>query len=112
VREHEEKVKLAQDTVQGPVADSGEHGNEISGSIQGGSGVVVQWLTPGSDLGRRPAILSEISRSFSHSLQANAGTVLKLGHDRFLPYPFQLITHLSSFHSTLHSLCYWESTVK
>jgi len=29
---------------------------------------------------------------------------LKLGHDRFLPHPFQFIIHLSSFHLTLYSL--------
>jgi hypothetical protein len=28
-------------------------------------------------------------------------STLKLGHDRFLPHPFQCFIHLSSFHSTL-----------
>jgi hypothetical protein len=37
------------------------------------------------------------------------GYYLKLYHDCFLPNPFQFIIHLSSFHSTLHSLRYWNS---
>jgi hypothetical protein len=37
---------------------------------------------------------------------------LILGHDRFLPQPFQFVIHLSSSHSTLYSLSYWESVVK
>jgi hypothetical protein len=42
---------------------------------------------------RRPAILIEVSRGSPLSLQAN---VLKLGHDRFLPNPFQFInSHLA-----------------
>jgi len=39
-------------------------------------------------------------------------STLKLGHDRFLPNPFQFIIHLSPFHSTLYSLSYWKSVVK
>jgi hypothetical protein len=39
------------------------------------------------------AILSEVFRDFPHSLLADAGEVLRLGHDRFLP------NHHSSFNS-------------
>jgi hypothetical protein len=35
-------------------------------------------------------------------------TVLKLGHDRFLPYPFQLIIYLSPLHSKLHNMSCWK----
>jgi hypothetical protein len=37
---------------------------------------------------------------------------LKLRHDRFLPRPFQIIIHPSSFHSTLYTLSHWNSVVK
>jgi hypothetical protein len=42
------------------------------------------------------------------TIQANADIVryLKLGHDRFLPHPFQFIIHLSAFHLTIYSLSY------
>jgi hypothetical protein len=33
----------------------------------------------------------------SHSLQANAGTVLRIGHDRFLPHFFNLFFTHSSY---------------
>jgi hypothetical protein len=36
----------------------------------------------------------------------------KLGHDRFLPHPFQFIIHLSPFHSTLCNLSYWKIILK
>jgi hypothetical protein len=68
---------------------------------------VVEWLTllvrirevPGSNLARSRTILIEVFRSVSKSLQANAG----IGHDRFLPHPFQFIIRLPPFHSTLYS---------
>jgi hypothetical protein len=60
--------------------------------------VMVDWLkllrireVLGSSLGRRTCILM-FFRIFLHFNQANAGTYLKLGHDRFLPYPFRFIT--------------------
>jgi hypothetical protein len=35
----------------------------------------------------------------------------KLGHDRFLPNPFQFIFHISPFLSTLYSLQYWKKSL-
>jgi hypothetical protein len=35
-------------------------------------------------------------------------SILQLGHDSFLPNPFQFITHLSSYQSTLYILSYWK----
>jgi hypothetical protein len=35
-----------------------------------------------------PAILTIGLRDFSQSLQANAGIITRLGHDRFIPNPF------------------------
>jgi hypothetical protein len=53
---------------------------------------------------RRPAILTEeCSCFFSVLLGQCRDSALKTGHDRFLLHPFQLIIHLSSFHSTLFS---------
>jgi hypothetical protein len=34
-----------------------------------------------------------------------------LGHDRFLPNPFQFTIHSSAFHSTPYSQSYWKSVV-
>jgi hypothetical protein len=42
--------------------------------------------------------------SFSRLPQTSTGTVPSLHHDRFLPYPFQFIIHLSSSHLTLYDL--------
>jgi hypothetical protein len=43
-------------------------------------------------------------RGSSQSLQANAWIVLRIGHDRFLPDPFQFVfIHLSSYCPTLYS---------
>jgi hypothetical protein len=55
---------------------------------------------------RRSAILTDSCNEFSLSVQTNDKIVpsLKLGHDRFLQYPFQLIFHVSSFYLTLCSL--------
>jgi hypothetical protein len=58
--------------------------------------VVVKWLTRqlrirgGSRVqisARIPTIQTHAVRGFRQSLQANAGSALKLGHDRFLPHP-------------------------
>jgi hypothetical protein len=44
-----------------------------------------------------PVILTEALRGFPQSLQVKVGIVLRLGHDRYLPNPFQFIfIHLSS----------------
>lgn len=54
------------------------------------------------------AILTEASLGFPQSLQANAATVLRLGHGRLLPYHFHFIMPASSCHSTRHyALSYW-----
>jgi hypothetical protein len=37
--------------------------------------------------------------------------LLKLGHDRFLPNPFQFIIYLSPFHSTLYIHIYWKTSL-
>jgi hypothetical protein len=49
---------------------------------------------------QRPAILVQI---FPQSLQGYAGTVPRFAHGRFLPNPFQFISHVYSNHSTLSS---------
>jgi hypothetical protein len=46
-------------------------------------------------------------RRSSQSLQKSAIRVPRLCQDRFLPYPFQIITHLSSKHSTLYNLVFF-----
>jgi hypothetical protein len=61
---------------------------------------------------RRPANLTEGFRGFRQSPGEGRVSTLKIGHDRFLPNPFQFIIHLSSFHSTLYSLSYWKGVVK
>jgi hypothetical protein len=55
---------------------------------------------------------TKVFHGFSQSLQANAGIVPKLGHDRFLPYNLQLINHLLPCHSTLYILELLKSVVK
>jgi hypothetical protein len=58
----------------------------------------------GSNLGRSTGYSERISRYFPQSLQTNAGIVTRLGHDRFLPNPFQFIIHLSPSHPTLNTI--------
>jgi hypothetical protein len=50
---------------------------------------------------RMRAILTEILRGFPQSLHANAGIICELGHDRFLPHPFQFSISLSTHRSML-----------
>jgi hypothetical protein len=40
------------------------------------------------------------------------GKILKLDLESFLPNPFEFITHVPPFHSTLYSLRFWKSIVK
>jgi len=47
---------------------------------------------PGSNLGRATGS-PEVCRGLLQFLQANAGTVAKLNHNRFLPIPFRFITN-------------------
>jgi hypothetical protein len=44
-------------------------------------------------------------RGFLQPLQANAEIICRLGHDRFLPNPFQFVIHQSSHYSTLYIVC-------
>jgi hypothetical protein len=46
----------------------------------------------GSNLGRG-ASYSEVLRDLPKSFEVNAGIVLRLGHERFLPNHFQFIYH-------------------
>jgi hypothetical protein len=48
--------------------------------------------------------VSEVFREFPESLQANTGVILRLGHNRILPNPFQFTIHLLSYHSEVCSL--------
>jgi hypothetical protein len=58
-------------------------------------------------LAQKLAILTEVFRAFSQSLQANAGWYLKtLGHNRFLPHCLQFVILQSSFYPTLYNLSY------
>jgi hypothetical protein len=51
---------------------------------------------------------NHLSQGFSWFFSVPSGTIwssaLKLGHDRFLPPPFQFVIQLSHFHSTLYNL--------
>jgi hypothetical protein len=51
-----------------------------------------------------PEILPDIFHGFPKSLQKHAGILPRLGHDRFLLNPFQILNHLLPYHSTLHIL--------
>jgi hypothetical protein len=51
------------------------------------------WDTLGSNLSQDRAILTGVSSGFPQSLQANAGTAPRLGHDHFRPHPFHFISH-------------------
>jgi hypothetical protein len=50
--------------------------------------------------------LINVSRGFSQLLQANGGIEPRLGHEFFLPNPYQFTIHQSSYHPTLCSLSY------
>jgi hypothetical protein len=69
------------------------------------------WKVPGSNLGLETGY-PQVFRAFPHSLQTHAGIYLKLGHDSLLPHRFPFIIHPVTFHSTLHSLSYWERADK
>jgi hypothetical protein len=71
---------------------------------------MVEWLTtllcirevPGSNLGEETDYPD--SSWFSSVLPEECrDSALKLGHDRFLPNPFQFFIHLSPYQSTLYS---------
>jgi hypothetical protein len=72
--------------------------------------LLVEWLAfllctrevSGSDLGSKIEYPDWGFSCFS-PVRSNKcrGSTSKLGHDRFLPNPFQLIIHLSSYYSTL-----------
>jgi hypothetical protein len=52
-------------------------------------------------------LVTEVYRGFLVPLgECRDRTEKKIDHDLFLLYPFQLIVHLSPFHSTLCSLSY------
>jgi hypothetical protein len=56
---------------------------------------------------RTPDNLTEISRGFPQYLEANFEIVLWLGHDYFLPNPFQFIIYQSFYYLTISNLRYW-----
>jgi hypothetical protein len=83
--------------------------------------VVVKWLTLllrireflGSHLGPKTGYPKSGCSLFSSVPQGNfRDSNLRLGHDHFLPHPFQITIHLSAFHSPLYCLNYLESVVK
>jgi hypothetical protein len=89
--------------------------------VCGKPNVVVEWLilllcireVPESNLGLETGYPGWKFSSFSSVPPGKFRySTLKLGHDRFLPHRLQFIIHLTSFHSTLHNLSYWESIVK
>jgi hypothetical protein len=53
---------------------------------------------------RASAIPNDIFRGVPHFLQEDAGAVPPLSHDRFLPNPFQIINHRSSYYFTLYDM--------
>jgi hypothetical protein len=42
---------------------------------------------------RKPAILTDIFRGFTQPSRNMTGTYFKLGHDHFLPQPFEVTFH-------------------
>jgi hypothetical protein len=44
-------------------------------------------------------MLTEVVRGLPSFFHANSGDVPQLGHDPFLPNPFQFIVHQSTLHS-------------
>jgi hypothetical protein len=75
--------------------------------------IVVEWLTLllciqevlGSNLGPETGYPDCGFSWFSSVLTGKLwDSTLKLGHDPFLPHPFQFIIHLSPLHSTLYNL--------
>jgi hypothetical protein len=50
------------------------------------------------------AITSEVFRDFLQSFQIYVWIEPRLGYDRFLPYTFQIIFHVSSHKPTLYNL--------
>jgi hypothetical protein len=75
--------------------------------------VVVEWLTlllcirdvPGSNLESETGYPDQGSFVvFLSSSKRIPDSPVKLGHDRFLPNPFQFIVHLSPYYSTLYRL--------
>jgi hypothetical protein len=65
---------------------------------------------PGSNLGPEAGYPECVFSWFSSVPPGECwDSTLKLGHDRFLPSPFQFI-HLSPFHSTLYNLNSWKSS--
>jgi hypothetical protein len=78
--------------------------------------VVVEWLTlllrirevQGSNLG-----YPDWGFSWFSSVPPGKfwDSTLKLGNDRFLPHPFQYITHSSHLHSMLYDLSHWKETL-
>jgi hypothetical protein len=55
-------------------------------------------------LARALGILTKVLCDLPQSLQANAVIIPRIGHEYFLPNPFQLVIHRSSYHLTSHSL--------
>jgi hypothetical protein len=58
----------------------------------------------GSNLGKETGCPDISFILFPQSFQATAGTVIRVGHDRFLAHSFQVIVHPSSYHQMLHNL--------
>jgi hypothetical protein len=50
------------------------------------------------------ALLIKMFRGFPHSRQPNAGIVSRIFYGHFLPYPFQIIIHLSPQHCEVRVL--------
>jgi hypothetical protein len=51
------------------------------------------WEVFGSNLSKDTDILSEVFHAFPQFFQANVVMIPQLGHDCFLPNPFQFINH-------------------
>jgi hypothetical protein len=83
--------------------------------------VVVKWLTlvlrirevPGSNLGQQTGY-PDWSFSWFPSVSPGkcCNMYLQLGHDRFLPNPFQVIIHVSYIRRYSFSFSYWNNIVK
>jgi hypothetical protein len=83
----------------------------------GDPNIVVEWLTlllhirevPGSNLDLETGHSDWSFLWFSSIPQGKfRDSISKLGHNCFLPHPFQFIIHLPSFHLMLYSLSFWK----
>jgi hypothetical protein len=55
--------------------------------------------------------MTEVCHGFPHFLQANSRILPQSGQDRFLPNPFEINIHLSTYHPMLRILHYGKAAL-